>query len=50
VPMSALPGDLIDEASPLASDQLCCNCSDPAGLPAAELTLAIATCTTGVDP
>ncbi len=47
---------VIDEASPLASDDLCCNCSDPAGsaagLSVANPTInpAIATCTTGVEP
>gem|GEM_PF-2073170 len=47
--MSALPSGLIDEASPLASDDLCCNCSDPAG-PPSEPNPAIATCTRGVEP
>lgn len=49
LPMSALPAGVIDEASPLASDDLCCNCSDPSG-PPAELNPAIATCTRGVEP
>lgn len=64
LPMSTLPAQIIDEASPLASDQLCCNCSagaargavsgsfssngSPFG-PTAELNPAIATCSRGVD-
>ena len=49
--MRALPVSVIDEMSPLASDDLCCDCSAPSihGQPA-ELSNALATCTTGVDP
>jgi beta-lactamase regulating signal transducer with metallopeptidase domain len=49
--MRALPASVLDELSPLASDELCCDCSAPStttGQPA-ELSNAIATCTTGVD-
>ncbi|MBK9030841.1 MAG: M56 family metallopeptidase [Myxococcales bacterium] len=54
MPMRALPAGVIDGASPLASDQLCCNCSAPGseavpGQPA-EFNPAITTCTRGVDP
>ncbi len=58
MPMRSLPASFIDDASPLASDQLCCNCSapdgstpttQPSGQPA-EFNPAIATCPRGVDP
>ena len=49
LPMTLLPASVIDDASPLASDDLCCNCSDAAG-PPAEINPSIATCTRGVDP
>ncbi len=58
LPMRSLPAAFIDEASPLASDQLCCNCSAPDGATPttqapgqpAEFNPAIATCPRGVDP
>ena len=57
-PINPKAAAFIDEASPLASDQLCCNCSapdgstpttQPSGQPA-EFNPAIATCPRGVDP
>ncbi|MEZ4400100.1 MAG: M56 family metallopeptidase [Kofleriaceae bacterium] len=49
LPMRAVSDAFVDQASPLASDQLCCNCSPPSG-PTAEFNPATATCTRGVDP
>lgn len=53
---AAALASVLDEGSPLASDELCCNCPDPAAAggvvtaETSEVSPAIPTCSRGVDP
>ncbi len=51
-PVEALAlASVLDEGSGLASDELCCNCPDPAdAAPGDELSYPMPTCSRGVDP